>query len=96
MESVTKIDIIGQEIFCYCETDNTREIYPLVGVDAFIAEFSDTQELLTVNIYEPMPRLIRFYSITESIPESFVILEYADMTTKQKKTFDDFVTLMKN
>lgn len=96
MHNVTKIDIIKQEIFCYDEEKNEKEIYPLTSeYDFFINEFSNTQELLTVNIYKPMPRLIRFYNITESVPESFVILEYADMTANQKVIFDEFVEMIK-
>ena len=91
MENVTKIDIIGQEIFCYDEQTDERVIYPLVGVDAFMNEFSDTQDLLTVNITDPLARLVKFYAITESVPESFIILDYTDMTAEQKVIFDEFI-----
>ena len=95
MENVTKIDIIGQEIACYNEETDERVIYPLVGVDIFINEFSDTQDLLTVNISNPKARLIRFYSITESIPQRFEIIDYTDMTAGQKVIFDEFVNHIK-
>jgi len=91
MENVTKIDIIEQQIVCYDEQTDERVIYPLVGVDAFMNEFSDTQDLLTVNITDPLVRLIKFYAITESIPESFIILDYTDMTDEQKVIFDEFI-----
>ena len=91
MENVTKIDIIEQQIVCYNEQTDERVIYPLVGVDAFMNEFSDTQDLLTVNITDPLVRLIKFYAITESIPESFIILDYTDMTDEQKVIFDEFI-----
>ena len=91
MENVTKIDIIGQEIVCYDEQTDERVIYPLVGVDAFMNEFSDTQDLLTVNITDPLARLIKFYAISESEPESFIILDYTDMTAEQKVIFDEFI-----
>ena len=91
MENVTKIDIIEQQIVCYDEQTDERVIYPLVGEDAFMNEFSDTQDLLTVNITDPLVRLIKFYAITESIPESFIILDYTDMTDEQKVIFDEFI-----
>jgi len=91
MENVTKIDIIEQQIVCYDEQTDERVIYPLVGVDAFMNEFSDTQDLLTVNITDPLVRLIKFYAISESIPESFIILDYTDMTDEQKVIFNEFI-----
>lgn len=91
MENVTKIDIIEQQIVCYDEQTDEKVIYPLVGVDAFMNEFSDTQDLLTVNITDPLARLIKFYAISESIPESFIILDYTDMTDEQKVIFNEFI-----
>ena len=97
MESVTKIDIMGVEIYAYNEMENKREIYPLTTeYDFFMNEFSDTQELLSVNIYNPIPRIIKFYGIENSIPESFTELDYVDMTTKQKADFDSFVAIIKS
>ena len=49
MESVTKIDIMGAEIYAYDELENKKEIYPLVPeYDFFMDAFSDTQELWCV------------------------------------------------
>ena len=58
MITVTKIDIIKDSIYCYDEETDEKVIYPLIGVDTFITEFSDTQDLLTVNISNPKARLI--------------------------------------
>ena len=96
MESVTKIDIMGLEIYAYDELSNTKEIYPLTAeYDFFMNEFSDTQELLSVNIYNPIPRIMKFYGIENSIPKSFTELDYVDMTDQQKVDFDAFVELIK-
>ena len=95
MITVTKIDIIKDSIYCYDEETDEKVIYPLIGVDTFITEFSDTQDLLTVNISNPKARLIRFYSITESIPQRFEIIDYTDMTAGQKVIFDEFVNHIK-
>jgi hypothetical protein len=96
MESVTKIDIMGLEIYAYNELTNTREIYPLTSeYDFFMNEFSDTQELLSVNIYNPIPRIMKFYGIENSIPKEFTELDYVDMTTKQKADFNAFVEMIK-
>lgn len=96
MESVTKIDIMGVEIYAYDELANTKEIYPLTPeYDFFMEAFSDTQELLSVNIYNPIPRIMKFYGIENSIPKSFTELDYVDMTVEQKADFDKFVELIK-
>ena len=96
METVTKIDIISDNIYCYDELNNTREIYPLTSeYDFFMNEFSDTQELLSVNIYDPIPRVMKFFNIENSIPRSFIELDYVDMTDDQKTTWDTFVNLIK-
>lgn len=96
MESVTKIDIMGVEIYAYDELTNTKEIYPLTPeYDFFMEAFSDTQELLPVNIYNPIPRIMKFYGIENSIPKEFTELDYVDMTVEQKADFDAFVELIK-
>lgn len=96
MESVTKIDIMGVEIYAYDELANKKEIYPLTAeYDFFMNEFSDTQELLSVNIYNPIPRIMKFYGIENGIPKSFTELDYVDMTVEQKADFDAFVELIK-
>ena len=96
MESVTKIDIMGLEIYAYDELANKKEIYPLTPeYDFFIEAFSDTQELLSVNVYNPIPRIMKFYGIENSIPKEFTELDYVDMTVEQKADFDAFVELIK-
>ena len=96
MESVTKIDIMGLEIYAYDELANTKEIYPLTAeYDFFMNEFSDTQELLSVNIYNPIPRIMKFYGIENSIPKDFTELDYVDMNEQQQIDFNAFVELIK-
>ena len=96
MEAVTKIDIMGLEIYAYNELENKREIYSLTAeYDFFMNEFSDTQELLSVNIYNPIPRIMKFYGIENSIPKEFTELDYLNMTNGQKKCFDSFVEMIK-
>jgi hypothetical protein len=97
MENVTKIDIIADTIYCYDEITNERVDYPLTEeYDFFMNEFSDTQELLSVNIYNPIPRVMKFYGIENSVPKSFTELDYINMTVKQKADFDAFVTMIKS
>jgi hypothetical protein len=97
MESVTKIDIIGLEIYAYDELTNTKEIYPLTAeYDFFMNEFSDTQELLSVNVYNPIPRIMKFYGIENGIPKDFTELDYVDMITEQKADFNSFVAIIKS
>ena len=97
MENVTKIDIMVDTICCYNELTNEMISYPLTSeYDFFMNEFSDTQELLSVNIYNPIPRIMKFYTIENSIPKSFTELDYVDMTEEQKGIFDTFVELIKS
>jgi len=97
METVTKIDIINDNIYCYDELNNTREIYPLTfEYDFFMDEFSDTQDLLTVNVYDPIPRIMKFYNINESIPQSFTELDYVNMTNDEQAIWDLFVEMIKS
>ena len=96
METVTKIDIINNEINCYNELAGERVVYPLdSSYDFFMDEFSDTQDLLTVNIYDPIPRVIKFYNINESIPSSFIEIDYVDMTSNEQAIFNSFVKMIK-
>jgi len=96
MENVTKIDIMIDTIYCYDEMTNERIDYPLTSdYDFFVNEFSDTQELLTVNISDPIARIMKFYTIENSVPKSFTELDYIDMSKEQKAIFDSFVEMIK-
>ena len=96
METATKIDILVDTIYCYDEMTNERMDYPLTSeYDFFMDEFSDTQELLTVNISDPIARIMKFYSIENSVPKSFSELDYLDMTEVQQRVFDTFVVMIK-
>jgi len=97
MENVNKIDIIVNTIYCYDEFNIQIANYPLTKeYDFFMNEFSDTQELLTVNISDPIARIMKFYTIENSVPKSFVELNYIDMTREQKAIFDTFVEMIKS
>ena len=96
MKNVTKIDIIADIIYCYDELNNQRVDYPLTSeYDFFMNEFSDTQDLLTVNITNPITRVMKFYKIDESVPESIVEIDYLTMSENQKIIFDSFVEMIK-
>jgi len=96
MENITKIDIMIDTIYCYDELTNEMISYPLTSdYNFFMDEFSDTQELLSVNIYNPIPRIMKFYGIENSVPKSFTKLDYVDMTEQQQIDFDAFVELIK-
>lgn len=97
MENVTKIDIMVDTIYCYDELTNERIDYTLTSeYDFFMDELSDTQELLSVNIYNPIPRVMKFYTIENSVPKSFNEIDYSDMTKGQQKIFDAFVEMIKS
>ena len=96
METATKIDILVDTIYCYDEMTNERMDYPLTSeYNFFMDEFSDTQELLTVNISDPIARIMKFYNSENSVPKSFSELDYLDMTEVQQRVFDTFVVMIK-
>jgi hypothetical protein len=96
MENVTKIDIMMNTIHCYDELTNKKVDYPLTSeYDFFMNTFSDTQDLLTVNITDPIARVMKFYTIENSIPKSYTELEYSKMTNDEKVAFNDFVEIIK-
>lgn len=97
MENVTKIDIMMNTIHCYDEFTNEKVDYPLTSeYDFFMNTFSDTQDLLTVNITDPIARIMKFYTIENSIPKSYTELEYSKMTADDKVIFDNFVGMIKS
>lgn len=94
---IEKIDIIGQIIYKY---DNRFQLVGQLMVtseyDSFINTFSNNQDLLTVNITQPIKRVMRFYKIDMGIPESFDELDYSVMNQNQQNSVDEFIELIKN
>jgi len=87
-----KIDIVGQVIYKYNELQEQQTSTPLTSeYDTFINEFSDTQDLLSINVSQPIKRIMKFYAIKEGIPNSFEELDYLDMTSAQKVILDNFI-----
>jgi len=89
---IEKIDIVGQVIYRYNEEQEQQAFIPLTSeYDTFINEFSDTQDLLSINVSQPIKRIMKFYEIKEGIPNSFEELDYSEMTAPQKVILDDFI-----
>ena len=97
MKELEKIDIIGLDIHCYTLDGSYLKLVNMASeFNDFTSLFSDTEDLLTINITDPIPRLIKFYEIKDSIPEEVILLNYSDMTEEQKLTWDSFVTSIKS
>ena len=89
---IEKIDIIGQVIYRYNDLQEQQESTPLTSeYDTFINEFSDTQDLLSINVSQPIKRIMKFYEIKEGIPNSFEELDYLEMTEPQQVILDNFI-----
>jgi len=87
-----KIDIVGQVIYRYNDLQEQQESTPLTSeYDTFINEFSDTQDLLSINVSNPIKRIMKFYEIKEGIPNSFEELDYLEMTAPQQLILDNFI-----
>ena len=86
-----KLDIIGSVVYRY---DSEMEAQDSVAFSdaTFESTFMDTQDLLTVNVSQPIKRIMKFYKITDGIPESFTELDYDSMTAEQKSALDNFIT----
>jgi len=85
---IEKIDIIGEQIFTYDENFNAIKTLPLTSdYQVFINEFSNTQNLLTVNISKPIKRIMNYDDNGE-----FIESDYDSMTKSQKTKTDNFIT----
>lgn len=92
-----KIDLFKDFISTYNikgEQLNTLSYIP--EYDVFINEFSDTQDLLTINISQPIKRIMKFYSIDMGEPKSFIELNYFEMTDEKKLIIDNYIEQIKN
>jgi hypothetical protein len=88
-----KIDIIGKVIYRYNQDQEQQEFIPLAGEhDSLVNEFSDTEELFSINVSDPVKRIMKFYDIEDGVPGNMTELNYSDMTAPQKVILDDFIT----
>ncbi len=84
-----KIDIIGQEVYCYSEfleKIKTLELRQFTDIDF---SFLDGSELYTFNLTQPIKRSIKFTKIDpmSSLAE-FTENLYSEMTEEEQATFD--------
>jgi len=86
-----KFDIIGNVVYRY-DADMQQQADTTFNDETFEATFMDTQDLLTINVSQPIKRIVRFYNIQMGIPESITELDYESMTAEQKTVLDDFIT----
>jgi len=87
-----KLDIIGNVVYRYDSDMEQQESITFNDI-TFQATFMDTQDLLTINISQPIKRIMKFYNINMGIPESFVELDYNLMTNEEKITLDNFINI---
>lgn len=86
-----KFDIIGDVTYRY-DSDMQQQDSVSFNDTVFQENFMDTQELLTINVSQPIKRIMKFYNIKMGIPESFTELDYDSMTAEQKSALDNFIT----
>lgn len=86
-----KLDIIGNVLYRY-DSDMEQQESTTFNDDTFETTFMDTQDLLTINISQPIKRIMKFYNINMGVPESFEELDYDSMTEQQKTILDNFIT----
>lgn len=86
-----KFDIIESVTYRY-NFDMEQQDSLAFNDTAFETTFMDTQDLLTINVSQPIKRIMKFYNIQMGIPESFTELEYDSMTAEQKSVLDGFIT----
>lgn len=86
-----KFDIINNVTYRY-DSDMEQQGSVAFSDATFESTFMDTQELLTINVSQPIKRIVKFYNIEMGIPESFEELDYDSMTAEQKTALDNFIT----
>jgi hypothetical protein len=86
-----KIDIMGNVLYRY-DSDMKQQESTTFNDDTFETTFMGTQDLLTINISQPIKRIMKFYDINMGVPESFEELDYDSMTEQQKTILDNFIT----
>ena len=86
-----KFDIIGSVLYRY-DSDMEQQESTTFNDDTFETTFMDTQDLLTINVSQPIKRIMKFYNINMGIPESFEELDYDSMTEQQKTILNNFIT----
>jgi hypothetical protein len=86
-----KFDVIGNVLYRY-NSDMEQQESTTFNDSTFETTFMDTQDLLTINVSQPIKRIMKFYNINMGVPESFEELDYNSMTTEQKSVLDDFIT----
>ena len=86
-----KFDIIEKVVYRYdSEMEQQEEIE--LNDPIFESMFIDTQDLTTINVSQPIKRIMKFYEITDGIPKSFEELDYSIMNDEQKTALDNFIT----
>ncbi len=89
---VEKIDTIGNIIYCYnSDFELLGSLEKTSQYDAFYNEFSDTQELLTTNVSNPIKRVMKFYNINNGLPQTTQEIDYIDMTSQQQAIVDNYI-----
>ena len=86
-----KLDIIGDVIYRY-DSEMAQQEKTELNNPVFESMFIDTQDLTTVNVSQPIKRIMKFYNITDGVPESFVEIDYSIMSDEQKLAIDNFIT----
>ena len=86
-----KFDITGNVTYRY-NSDMEQQESIAFNDNTFETTFMDTQELLTINVSQPIKRIMKFYNIHMGVPESFTELDYDSMTAEQKSALDNFIT----
>ena len=86
-----KLDIIGSVVYRY-DSEMEQQEEKQLNNPVFESMFIDTQDLTTVNVSQPIKRIMKFYNITDGVPESFVEIDYSIMIDEQKLAIDNFIT----
>lgn len=88
-----KFDIFKNNTTLFRQDENgVNQDDAVLNDTAFLTAFSDTEDLLTVNVSQPIKRVMKFYNIDMGIPQTTVELDYDSMTAEQKGILDNFIT----
>ena len=91
-QTVEKLDLLPDYTAVYGSDMSLLRLNYNSKVSDFNTRFTDSCDLVTLNVSIPVKRLMKFYQIENAIPKSYIEVLYINMTAKQKLEFDTFVT----
>ena len=84
-----KIDVIGQDVYCYDLTGNLLKSLKLDQFQGLNLSYLNGSKLFTLNFSQPIKRVVKFTELNDiNTNAEFTEFPYSEMTTEQQQEFD--------